>query len=152
GRRRRPAFERGAGRGGGGGPPGSRPCLSLEVETMSRGTRRVFNCPAATWARAGPPPPSVPARGRAQTHQLKAGALLPRAVAPAFIGQSCQRGADIAPGMLRDMYGVDIELMNADIESNVDVARSRAEKLIDDGAQVLVGAFDSGPTAAIAQV
>ena len=42
--------------------------------------------------------------------------------------------------------------MNADTETKVDVARSRAEKLISDGAQLLVGAFDSGQTTAIAQV
>ena len=42
--------------------------------------------------------------------------------------------------------------MNADTETNVDVARSRAEKLIGDGAQLLIGAFDSGQTTAIAQV
>ena len=42
--------------------------------------------------------------------------------------------------------------MNADTETKVDVARSRAEKLISDGAQLLVGAFDSGQSTAIAQV
>ena len=42
--------------------------------------------------------------------------------------------------------------MNGDTESNVDVAREHAEKLISDGAQLLVGAFDSGQTTAIAQV
>ena len=42
--------------------------------------------------------------------------------------------------------------MNADTESNVDVARARAERLISEGAQLLVGAFDSGQTTAIAQV
>src|SRR3546814_11774962 len=42
--------------------------------------------------------------------------------------------------------------MNADTESSVDVARSRAEKLVNEGANVLVGAFDSGQSAAIAQV
>lgn len=119
---------------------------------MSRVTRRDFNRLAAASAVAGPAALSFPAVVRAQSNKLKVGVLLPRSGALAFIGQSCQRGADIAPGMLRDMYGVDVELMNADIESNVDVARSRAEKLIDEGAQVLVGAFDSGPTAAIAQV
>src|SRR6185437_13627403 len=40
----------------------------------------------------------------------------------------------------------------ADTESNVDTARARAEKLISDGAQLLIGAFDSGHTTAIAQV
>jgi len=42
--------------------------------------------------------------------------------------------------------------MNGDTESNVDTAREHAEKLISDGAQILVGSFDSGQTAAIAQV
>lgn len=89
---------------------------------------------------------------RAQPAKLRVGVLLPRSGVLAQLGQSCQRGADLAPDVLRQMTGVDIELMNADIESNVDVARSRAEKLINDGANVLVGAFDSGATAAIAQV
>lgn len=119
---------------------------------MSRVTRRDFNRLAAGSAVAGPAALAMPSIVQAQASKLKVGVLLPRSGALAFIGQSCQRGADIAPAMLRDIYGVDIELMNADIESSVDVARSRAEKLIDDGAQVLVGAFDSGPTAAIAQV
>ena len=44
------------------------------------------------------------------------------------------------------------QIMNADTETNVEVARARAEKLISDGAQLLVGAFDSGQTTAIAQV
>jgi branched-chain amino acid transport system substrate-binding protein len=42
--------------------------------------------------------------------------------------------------------------MSGDTESNVDTARARAEKLIGDGAQLLVGAFDSGQTTAVAQV
>ncbi|MFA7504590.1 MAG: ABC transporter substrate-binding protein [Burkholderiaceae bacterium] len=115
-------------------------------------TRRDFNRLAAGSAIAGSAALAAPAVVRAQASKLRVGVLLPRSGALAFIGQSCQRGADIAPAMLREMYGVEIELMNADMESSVDVARSRAEKLIDDGAQLLVGAFDSGPTAAIAQV
>ena len=42
--------------------------------------------------------------------------------------------------------------MNGDTESNPQTARSQAEKLINEGAQLLVGAFDSGQTTAIAQV
>ena len=45
-----------------------------------------------------------------------------------------------------------LEIMNGDTETNVDVARSRAERLISEGAQLLVGAFDSGQSTAIAQV
>jgi branched-chain amino acid transport system substrate-binding protein len=78
--------------------------------------------------------------------------ILPRSGYLSFIGQSCQKGADLAPGVIKDMLGVDIELMNADFESNVDTARTRAERLIQEGANVLVGPFDSGAAAAIAQV
>ena len=88
----------------------------------------------------------------AQTTKLKVGVLLPRSGTQAFIGQSCQFGADIAPGIIKQMLGVDIELMNADTETNVDTARSRAERLIQEGANVLIGPFDSGAAAAIAQV
>src|SRR5512146_3462457 len=84
--------------------------------------------------------------------KLKVGVLLPRSSYEALIGQSCQLGADLAPAVLKSMLGVDIEIMNADTESNVNTARTRAERLIQDGAHVLVGPFDSGAAAAIAQV
>ena len=79
---------------------------------------------------------------RAQAQKLKIGVILPRSGYLGFIGQSCQKGADLAPGVVREMLGVDIELMNADFESNVDTARTRAERLIQEGANVLVGPFD----------
>jgi branched-chain amino acid transport system substrate-binding protein len=89
---------------------------------------------------------------RAESTKLKVGVLLPRSSYEALIGQSCQKGVDLAPEVIKAMLGVDIEIMNADTESNVNTARTRAERLIDEGAHVLVGAFDSGQTAAIAQV
>ncbi len=88
----------------------------------------------------------------AQAGKLKVGVLLPRSGVQGIIGQSCQKGADLAPAVIRQMLGVDIELMNADTETNVDTARTRAERLIQEGAQVLVGPFDSGAASAIAQV
>ncbi len=89
---------------------------------------------------------------RAQGAALKVGVLLPRSGFQAGIGQDCQRGVDIANGVLKELGLPELEIMNADTETNVDVARSRAEKLIGDGAQLLIGAFDSGQTTAIAQV
>jgi branched-chain amino acid transport system substrate-binding protein len=90
---------------------------------------------------------------RAQSGPLKIGVILPRSGFQAFIGQSCQRGADLAPQLLKELgYKVEIELMNADTETNVEVARSRAERLANEGAHVIVGAFDSGQTLGIAQV
>jgi branched-chain amino acid transport system substrate-binding protein len=94
--------------------------------------------------------PSSIARG--QSSKLKIGVLLPKSGVQGLIGQSCQKGADLAPAVIRDLLGVDIELMNADTETNVDTARTRAERLIHEGAQCLVGPFDSGAAAAIAQV
>ena len=114
---------------------------------MSQFSRRDFNRFAAGAAVLG-----APGLVRAQASKIKVGVLLPRSGYLAKIGQSCQLGADVSPGLVRQLYGVDLELMNADFESKVEEARSRAEKLINDGAQVLVGAFDSGASAAIAQV
>ena len=90
---------------------------------------------------------------RAQGGALKVGVLLPRSGLQAGIGQDCQRGVEIAAGdPQRRSACPSSQIMNGDTESNVDAARSRAEKLISDGAQLLVGAFDSGQTTAIAQV
>jgi branched-chain amino acid transport system substrate-binding protein len=89
---------------------------------------------------------------RAQGAALKVGVLLPRSGLQAGIGQDCQRGVDVAPGLLKELGLPALEIMNADTETKVEVARSRAEKLISEGAQILVGAFDSGQSTAIAQV
>src|SRR5882762_3805379 len=111
--------------------------------------RRTFNRNIAVATAAALTPFGI---ARAQAQKLKVGVLLPRSGYLGFIGQSCQKGADLAPEVIKGMLGVDIELMNADTESSVDTARTRAERLIQEGAHVLVGAFDSGQSAAIAQV
>src|SRR3989440_7882938 len=112
--------------------------------------RRQFNkALAATGALAAVNPFAIV---RAQAQKLKVGVILPRSGYLGFIGQSCQKGADLAPGVIKEMLGVELELMNADFESNVDTARTRAERLIQEGAHVLVGPFDSGAASAIAQV
>ena len=89
---------------------------------------------------------------KAQGAPLKVGVLLPRSGVQAGIGQDCQRGVDIAPGILKDLGLPELAIMNADTETNVEVARARAERLIGEGAQLIVGAFDSGQSTAIAQV
>jgi len=95
---------------------------------------------------------AAPAVVRAQGGPLKVGVLLPRSGAQASIGQDCHRGVELANPILKSIGLPELQIMNADTETNVDVARARAEKLIADGAQLLVGAFDSGQTTAIAQV
>jgi branched-chain amino acid transport system substrate-binding protein len=112
-------------------------------------TRRHLLTGAAVGASGLALPSIVRAQGNTP---LKVGVLLPRSGFEASIGQDCQRGVDIAPGILKSLGLPELAIMNGDTESNVDVARERAEKLINDGAQLLVGAFDSGQTTAIAQV
>ena len=87
------------------------------------------------------------------TGNLKVALLLPTSGIQAQIGQACRRGADVANEVFADMkMPVKLEVMNYDTESKPDVARTQAEKAIDAGAQMLVGAFNSGQTIAIAQV
>ena len=113
-------------------------------------TRRSFaTTAAAAGLLAGAAPFSIL---RAQSAPLKVGVLLPRSGAQASIGQDCQRGVEIAPAIFKQIGMPELAIKNADTETNVEVARSRAEKLINDGAQLLVGAFDSGQSTAIAQV
>jgi branched-chain amino acid transport system substrate-binding protein len=95
---------------------------------------------------------AAPAILRAQGGPLKVGVILPRSGFEAGIGQDCQRGVDIAPGILKALGMPELTIINGDTESNVDTAREHTEKLINDGAQLLIGAFDSGQTTAVAQV
>src|SRR5882762_9833840 len=95
---------------------------------------------------------AAPAIVRAQGGALKVGMLLPRSGVQAGIGQDCFRGVELTNPILKDIGLPELAIMNADTETNVEVARARAEKLINDGAQLLVGAFDSGQSTAIAQV
>lgn len=113
-------------------------------------TRRAFGIGAGAALTAAVTPFNIV---RGQGGPLKIGMLLPKSGVNAQFGQTCQRGADIAGKLIRDIgIPVDIELMNSDTESSVEVSRSRAERAIEDGAKMLVGAFGSGETAAIAQV
>src|SRR5712675_1210650 len=124
----------------------------IPATTNSAGrTRRGFAAgvaAAALLAATGTPFNSA----RAQGGPLKVGVLLPRSGAQAGIGQDCQRGVELAPAIFKELGLPELAIMNADTETNVEVARARAEKLINEGAQLLVGAFDSGASTAIAQV
>jgi len=120
------------------------------MTTKHRITRRTFAAGiGAAGIVAGTAPFNIV---RAQASALKVGVILPRSGYLAGIGQDCQRGVDVAAPILKDLGYPDLELINGDTESSVDAARSRAERMIADGVQLLVGAFDSGQSAAIAQV
>ena len=108
--------------------------------------RRRFMAGTAATAALG-----APSIVRAQAAALKIAVLLPRSGYLAQAGQSCHRGALVAPKVLGD-FGFRVELVHVDIESNPDVSRTQAEKVINEGAHCVVGAFDSGCTLSIAQV
>ena len=97
---------------------------------------------------AGTAPFSI---GRAQGAALKVGVLLPRSGAQAGIGQDCQRGVEIPPPIFKELGLPELAIMNADTETTVEVARSRAEKLI--RRRAAPGrSIRSGQNTAIAQV
>src|SRR5271155_149854 len=76
---------------------------------------------------------AAPSILRAELAALKVGVLLPRSGLEAGIGQDCRRGVDVAPAILKSLGLPALAIMDADTESNVDTARARAEKLINDG-------------------
>jgi branched-chain amino acid transport system substrate-binding protein len=94
---------------------------------------------------------AAPALVRAQPQALKIAVLLPRSGYLAQAGQSCHRGAQIAGKVLSD-FGYRVEFTHIDIESSPEISRTQAEKVINEGAHCIVGAFDSACTLAIAQV
>lgn len=117
---------------------------------MSLTRRRFAKGLSAAGLLAGTAPFSI---ARSQGGPLKIGVILPLSGVQAGVGQSCKRGVDVAPALLKQNgYSQPIEIVTVDSETNVDVARARAERLIADGCHMLSGPFDSGAAAAIAQV
>ncbi len=108
---------------------------------------------AAGVAAAGFPPVL-----RAQPKTIKIGAIHPVTGALAEIGQACRLGAQMAvdavnaAGGVKSMGGAKLELLAGDSQSQPDVARTEAERLINAGAVILTGAFHSQHTAAIVPV
>lgn len=118
-------------------------------DTQFTVTRRRFNLALGASAAALATPAYL--RGALAAGPLKIGCLAPLTGFFAREGQGCKRGFDLAGPIMSDM-GMPVEIMMADTESNPDKARTAAEKLISEGAQVLIGTFVSGETAAVAQV
>jgi branched-chain amino acid transport system substrate-binding protein len=94
----------------------------------------------------------------AQPRTIKVGVVSPISGAMAEVGGDCRLGAQLATeainaaGGITSMGGARVELLLADNETKVEVARSEAERLIGAGAQVLTGAFHSAHIAAISSL
>jgi branched-chain amino acid transport system substrate-binding protein len=79
-------------------------------------TRRTVTAGLGASVVAGVTPFNI---ARAQGAALKVGVLLPKSGYQAGIGQDCQRGVDIAAGILKDLGLPPLQIMNADTETNV---------------------------------
>jgi branched-chain amino acid transport system substrate-binding protein len=122
--------------------------------TTRRPSRRTFLRATATGlAITGFPLPL-----RAQAKTVKVGAVHTVTGPLAEPGQACRAGAQLAvetinaAGGIKSLGGAKIELVLGDTQTKADVARTEAERVINQGAQLLIGAFDSGSTAAMVPV
>ena len=68
---------------------------------------------------------------RAQSPKLKIGVILPKSGYLSFIGQSCQKGADLAPGVIRDMLGARAGGVDVGLEVGVHQLDVDAEHVLD---------------------
>src|SRR5215470_3493375 len=99
-----------------------------------------------------------PAVLRAQAPVFKIGVVHPVTGPLAEPGQACRLGAQMAAdtinasGGIKALGGAKLELILGDTQSKPDVGRTEAERVINQGAQLLMGSFDSGSTAAIVPV
>jgi branched-chain amino acid transport system substrate-binding protein len=107
---------------------------------------------------AGVAAAGFPAVLRAQSKTIKIGAIHPVTGGLAEIGQACRLGVQMAAdavnaaGGVKSMGGAKLEVLAGDSQSQPDVARTEAERLINAGAVILTGAFHSQHTAAIVPV
>src|SRR5438034_6072913 len=149
-------------RGGSAGRPGAASMTTARSKEVMmserRGTdRRTFlktaGAAAGATALAG-----FPAVLRAQTPTFKIGVVHPVTGPIAEPGQACRLGAQMAAdainaaGGIKSLGGMKLELLVGDTQSKPDVGRTEAERVIGQGAQLLVGSFDSGSTAAMVPV
>src|SRR5574341_1217919 len=120
----------------------------------TRVTRRTLLKTAA----AGAAVVGFPLPLRAQPKTVKVGVIHTVTGPLAEPGQACRTGAQMAAdainaaGGIKSLGGAKLELLLGDTQTKPDVARTEAERVINQGAQVLVGTFDSGNTAAIVPV
>jgi len=109
-------------------------------------------------AAAGLSAAGFPAVLRAQPPTVKIGVIHPVTGPLAEPGQACRAGAQMgaeeinAAGGIKALGGARLELLLGDTQSKPDVARPEAERLVSAGAQLLMGAFSSGDSAAIVPV
>ena len=99
-----------------------------------------------------------PAVLRAQPPTVKIGVIHTVTGPLAEPGQACRLGAQMAAdavnaaGGIHSLGGARLELILGDTQSKPEVARTEAERVINAGAQLLMGPFSSGDAAAMVPV
>ena len=117
-------------------------------------TRRSFLAGTLTGAVAA----GLPGPLRAQPKTFKVGVTHPVTGPLAEPGQACRLGAQMATdtinaaGGIKSLGGMKLELLLGDTQTKPEVGRTEAERVISQGAQLLIGSFDSGSTAAMVPV
>jgi branched-chain amino acid transport system substrate-binding protein len=112
----------------------------------------------AAGATAGAAALGFPAVLRAQAPTFKIGVVHPITGPLAEPGQACRLGAQMAAetinaaGGIKSLNGTRLELLLGDTQTKPDVGRTEAERVINQGAQMLMGSFDSGSTQAMVPV
>ena len=115
--------------------------------------RRILGAAAAGAAVAG-----FPVVLRAQARTVKIGVVHPVTGPLAEPGQACRLGAQMAAdainaaGGIKSLGGAKLEVLVGDTQTKPDVGRTEAERVVNQGAQMLMGSFDSGSTAAMVPV
>jgi len=100
----------------------------------------------------------VPRPLRAQAPTFKIGAIHPVTGSLAEPGQACRVGAQMAvdavnaAGGIKSKGGVKLELLVGDTQSKPENGRVEAERVVNQGARMLMGSFDSGSTNAMVSV
>ena len=118
--------------------------------------RRTFLKAAGT--AAGAAALGFPAVLRAQAPVFKVGVVHPVTGPLAEPGQACRLGAQMAAeainaaGGIKSLNGAKLELIVGDTQTKPDVGRTEAERVMNQGAQMLMGSFDSGSTQAMVPV
>jgi len=130
----------------------------MSERRTGRGTDRRTFLKTAGAAAGAAAVAGFPAVLRAQAPTVKIGTIHCVTGPLAEPGQACRLGAQMAAeainaaGGIKSMGGAKIELILGDTQTKPDVARAEAERVINAGAQLLMGAFNSGDTAAIVPV
>src|SRR5213078_923013 len=121
---------------------------------LTRLGRRMFLNTTATGAALGFAPRAL----RAQPKTFKIGVVHPVTGPLAEPGQACRLGAQMAAdainaaGGIKSKGGLKLELIVGDTQTKPENGRVEAERVVNQGAQMLMGSFDSGSTSAMVSV